>query len=404
MRIAMISAHFSPLAAPGVHVAALAAALGRAGHDVTVHTRKDGRGQPLEVDADGYRVVSVPAGPARRMPADELLPHMAQFTKLVTRRWRGDPPDVVHSLGWLSGVAAVFAARQVPVPVVHTNRGLGTAVRRLQPNEDAGSSELIRWERLAARFAARIVATSTSEVAELRAMGVDGRRTSVVPGGVDCERFHPEGPTDQKRMEYRVVSVGRLAPHEGHGDLVAALQHAGDTELVVVGGPAGRALGRDPEVTRLRALAARLGVGDRVRFAGPVPVERMPALLRSADVVASAPWGEPFDTPVLEAMACGVPVLATAVGSLVDVVVDGVTGVLVPARRPRVLTTALRTLLADPLRREFLGATARDRVEFRYTWDRIAEDTVRVYEAAADRATPVGDGRSRRVPHLEPTD
>jgi glycosyltransferase involved in cell wall biosynthesis len=120
----------------------------------------------------------------------------------------------------------------------------------------------------------------------------------------------------------------------------------------------------------------------------------MPALLRSADVVACVPWYEPFGIVPLEAMACGMPVVASAVGGLTDTVVDGVTGVLVPPRDPSALARALHSLLADQARREACGLAGLDRVGVRYTWNRIAEDTERVYErVAAGRAVAVGGAR-----------
>jgi D-inositol-3-phosphate glycosyltransferase len=159
---------------------------------------------------------------------------------------------------------------------------------------------------------------------------------------------------------------------------------------VIAGGPARAALARDPEAQRLRALAKQLGVADRVRLAGQVPRKRMPDLLRSADVVACVPWYEPFGIVPLEAMACGVPVVATAVGGLTDTVVDGVTGVLVPPRRAAALTSALKALLADPIKRTFMGSAGRDRVESRYPWSMIAAQSARVYESCLDRAALVG--------------
>src|SRR5439155_25029782 len=115
-------------------------------------------------------------------------------------------------------------------------------------------------------------------------------------------------------------------------------------------------LERDVEYRRLRRAAAEVGVADRVRFLGGVRRERVAPLIRSADVVACVPWYEPFGMTALEAMACGVPVLATAVGGLVDTVVDGVTGVHVPPRRPDQVAQALRTLLENPELRAAMGA------------------------------------------------
>jgi glycosyltransferase involved in cell wall biosynthesis len=390
----MISEHASPLAALGevdaggqnVHVAELSSAMARAGHDVTVYTRKDGSHlQDEVVTPQGYRVVHVPAGPEEHVPKDALLPHMGRFTRYLRRRWRDDPPDVVHSHFWMSGLATVFACRATEVPVVHTYHALGTVKRRHQGDADTSPEERIGYERLVGRAAAAIVATCTDEVAELTAMGIDAAKAAVVPCGVDCGRFGLAAEPVRKRREHRVVAVGRLVPRKGFADLVEMLAQCRDTELVIAGGPDRARLATDAEAQRLTGLARDLGVADRVLLTGRVGRNRMPALLRSADVVACVPWYEPFGIVPLEAMACGVPVVATAVGGLTDTVVDGVTGVLVPPRQPAALAEAVRALLADPSRRALLGAAGRERVESRYTWDRIAEETLRVYARCTDR-------------------
>jgi glycosyltransferase involved in cell wall biosynthesis len=115
------------------------------------------------------------------------------------------------------------------------------------------------------------------------------------------------------------------------------------------------------------------------------------------------PWYEPFGIVPLEAMACGVPVVASAVGGLVDSVVDGVTGVHVPPRRPRLLAAAVGGLLADPERRAALGATGARRARRRYGWDRIARSTMGVYggllagvESESEAVPTRQRGRGRR--------
>jgi glycosyltransferase involved in cell wall biosynthesis len=112
---------------------------------------------------------------------------------------------------------------------------------------------------------------------------------------------------------------------------------------------------------------------------GQVSRRDMPALLRSADAVVCVPWYEPFGIVPLEAMACGVPVVAAAVGGLTDTVVDGVTGVHVPPRRPDALARAVSALLADPVRGQCYGMAGVDRAQARYSWDRVAADTLRAY-------------------------
>jgi glycosyltransferase involved in cell wall biosynthesis len=132
-------------------------------------------------------------------------------------------------------------------------------------------------------------------------------------------------------------------------------------------------------VRRLRSEADRLGVADRVRFVGPVARDDVAGLMLSADVVACTPWYEPFGIVPLEAMACARPVVGAAVGGLLDTVVDGVTGLLVPPRDPVRLAAALRELLADPARRERLGRAGAARVRRNYTWPRVAAATEEIY-------------------------
>jgi glycosyltransferase involved in cell wall biosynthesis len=118
----------------------------------------------------------------------------------------------------------------------------------------------------------------------------------------------------------------------------------------------------------------------------------MPALLRSADVVACVPWYEPFGIVPLEAMACRVPVVASAVGGLTDTVVDRVTGLLVPPRQPDAVAEALRALLADDGWRAAMGAAGGQRVRQRYTWARVVDELVDVYASVRPVAAAAGGG------------
>lgn len=389
MRIAMISEHASPLAHLGgvdaggqnVHVAELSAALARRGHDVVVYTRRDDPDLPESVETDdGYSVVHVPAGPPRVLAKDQLLQYMYGFAQYLNGQWLAEPPDVAHGHFWMSGVATQRAARAHGVPTVQTFHALGLIKRLHQGLDDTSPDCRIGVEARLAREADWVAATSTDEVFELVRMGRARSRTSVVPCGVDTQAFTPDGPTAPRSDRPRIVSVGRLVPRKGFETLIRAMPRVPDAELVIVGGPCQAALSDDAEAQQLQRLAGQLGVGDRVRLLGAVTREQMPALLRSADVVACTPWYEPFGIVPLEAMACGVPVVATAVGGIRDTVVDDVTGRLVPPRNPEMLGAALAGLLADPQRRRGFGAAGRERARARYTWDRVAADTERVYE------------------------
>jgi len=389
MRIAMVSEHASPLAVLGgadaggqnVHVAALSAALARRGAEVVVHTRRDHPDlAPRVAAAPGVTVEHVDAGPAELIPKDDLLPHMDEFAHRLWRSFREDPPDLVHGHFWMSGRAALAAARPLGIPVVQTFHALGVVKKRHQGSRDTSPPTRLWEEATLAREADRIVATCSDEVFELVRMGADLRRVTMVPCGVDLELFRPDGPVAPRPpVGFRLLVVSRLVERKGIGDVITAMAKLSGADLVVAGGPPAAELAGDPEARRLTALAERLGVARRVQLLGRVGQGDLPALYRSADLVVNVPWYEPFGIVPLEAMACGVPVVASAVGGLVDTVVDGVNGVHVPPRRPGLVAAAVAELLADPERRAALGATGARRAQRRYGWDRIARSTLEVY-------------------------
>jgi D-inositol-3-phosphate glycosyltransferase len=401
VRIAMVSEHASPLAALGgvdaggqnVHVAALAAALARRGAEVVVHTRRDDPELPHRVQlAPGVTVEHVDAGPAEQVGKDGLLPYMDAFAEQLGDAWSDEPPDVVHSHFWMSGKAALAATRGVPV--VHTFHALGVVKARHQGGKDTSPPSRIGEEAEIMRRCNRVVATCTDEVFELLRQGADRRRVSVIPCGVDLSLFHPHGRREPRPDgTSRIVVVGRLVERKGVGNAISALVHLPGTELVIAGGQAAADLESDQEARRLGRLVDSLGLAGRVDMRGRVERHALPALLRSADAVVCVPWYEPFGIVPLEAMACGVPVVASAVGGMIDTVVDGVTGVHVPPRSPDRVAGALSALLADPVRRRSLGRAGAERARSRYSSDLIAGATLDVYASLVRRRAR----RRRRV-------
>ncbi|MFI1071475.1 glycosyltransferase [Streptomyces puniciscabiei] len=391
-RIAMVSEHASPLAALGgpdaggqnVYVAQVARQLARKGYRVTVYTRRDSAGLPDRVTLiDGVQVVHVPAGPPMPVPKDELLPHMAEFGSFLARHWSLSPPDVVHSHFWMSGLAALAGARELGIPVVQTYHALGTVKKRYQGAADTSPPQRLAIEEAVGHECARIIATCSDEVAELKAMGLDEERISVVPCGVDPDQFTPAPGARPAGARRRLLAVGRLVPRKGFDRAIRALASIPDAELLVAGGPEADLLGIDTEARRLYTLAREYGVSDRVTLLGGVGRARMPRLMAGADLVLSLPRYEPFGIVPLEAMACATPVVATAVGGQLDTVVDGTTGVLVPADDDYDLGAVVRSLLADPDRLARYGAAGRERVLTHYTWDRVADGVAGVYGAVA---------------------
>ena len=392
MRIALVSEHASPLAVLGgtdaggqnAYVAELATGLARRGHEVTVLTRRDDPSLPPTVRmANGVTIDHVTAGPPEPLSKDLLFPYMDEFAAGLRDRWETSRPDVVHSHFWMSGYASVRAARPLGVPVLHTFHALGVVKKREQGVRDTSPPERAEVEKSLLHDTDRILATCPDEVFELLRLGGNGQDITVVPCGVDTRVFTPDGPAAPRGPVPRILYVGRMVERKGIGNLITALPGVPGAELVIAGGPAPELLDEDPDIRRLRGLADKHGVRRRVRFLGRVEHALLPELYRSADVVACVPWYEPFGIVPVEAMACGVPVVVAAVGGLTDTVIDNVTGVHVPPRRPAAIAAALRGLLDDPERRRQLAQAGRDRAARHYDINRVIASTLRAYSAAA---------------------
>ncbi|MFD4672566.1 glycosyltransferase [Lentzea sp. NPDC058450] len=404
MRIALVSEHSSPLAAPGafdsgsqnLHVAELATALAALGHKVAVYTRRNDPHVPQRVQTSGgYEVVHVTAGPAVRMRGDDVLDHTGDFVQFLKLAWKARRPDVIHAHGWLSGIAAVLSARHTQVPVVQTFHRVSTTPPQHHRVNGSTSTRRTAVERLVGHEAARIVATCEAEARDVLGMGVDRSKLSVVPRGVDLNLFCPQATRVERLQPRRVVSIGRVMPRKGFEETIRALSTVEGIELVIAGGGTQGDLRDDPETRRLIALAQSVGVVSRLVFAGHLPHAELPVLLRSADVVVCAPRQWSSGCAALEAMACGVPVVATSVGGHTDSVVDGVTGVLVPSGKADGVAKALRGLLADSTQRTLLGARGQERARARYSWHRCAADLVRIYTAVSGRHAAGNGGKAR---------
>ncbi|BCJ66521.1 glycosyltransferase [Polymorphospora rubra] len=396
MRVGLVCAHAGPAgtertatAGTHEHVARVAAELTGLGHEVRVYERREDPAAEDTVEVDGYRIERVPVGPASRTPTARLVSYVPEYGRWLSERWSdGWTPEIVHGHFWLGGLAAANAVRTTDIPVVQTFHSLGAEQLRHLGRDYDGPGERIPLELALTRAVDMAVAQCTEEVDELTRMGLHRAAVTVVPAGVDTERFHPDGEAVPRDRRSRILAVGGLGPRHGHDDLIRAMRLVGDAELVIAGGPPAERLGNHAEARRLGELARRCGVGGRVRLVGAVPYEQMPAWYRSADLVACTPRYASAGRVPLEAMACGVPVVGYAFGGITDAVLDEVTGRLVPTGDVRGLGIALRRLLADDAGRFAYGHAAVDRVRCSYTWDRTAGALERLYERVVRRRRP----------------
>lgn len=377
-RVAVLSLHTSPLVQPGtgdaggmnVYVRELVSAMATAGMQCRVYVRRWADDLPEQVEVEpGFEVVHVPVGPLEATK-EELVGLVEPFADWVAADLRSFRPDVIHANYWLSGVAGQLLKRALDVPLVTT---FHTLARVKAENGDPEPEQRALAEGEVMACADAVLANCEAEAEQLvQHYNADPDRIHIVAPGVDHAFFSPghQGGarwalgTDERPM---LLFVGRIQPLKGVDVAVRALAaiERDDARLWIVGGASGR--GGDDEVRRLHALIDELGVTDRVVFTPPVPHHLLSTYYRAADVCLVPSRSESFGLVALESAACGVPVVASAVGGLLTLVEHGHSGYLVEGRDPAVYAGWIDQILADPVlaRRLAVSGAAMAR---RYSW------------------------------------
>jgi glycosyltransferase involved in cell wall biosynthesis len=351
------------------YVASLLPALTRR-FDVVVAAHGDG---PLQDAAIAATARYVPLTHVRRPinPLRDLL-GLIELTRLLRR----ERPDIVHANSSKIGVLARLAARAVNVPIrVFTVHGWAFSAR------SGLSARLYRWaDRLVRPLTSATICVSEGErAAGLLSRTCDRERTVVIPNAVDVAAA-PQSRHDS--VTPVIVAVGRLKAPKDFVTFVRALSALapGSFEALIVGdGPDG------PE---LRHEIQRLGLEERVRLAGDR--RDVPELLAAADVFVLSSRSEGLPVSVLEAMAAGLPVVASRVGGVPEVVLHERTGLLVAPGDPAQLAATLERLVARPELRRRFGAAGRARAEARFDLDPFRRGHLELYSRElAKRGLPV---------------
>ncbi len=420
--IAIISDHASPLAALGgvdsggqnVYVAQIATNLASLGYSVDVFTRKDSPDQPEIVEwCPGVRVIHVPSGPADFVRKEDLLPLMEGFSAYVVdfiAAGRGSY-DVVHANFWMSGIVARRIKDSFAIPYVVTFHALGRVRRANLKNADLFSDHRFEAEDAVIANADCIIAECPQDEEDLRTYypGSDGKIV-MIPCGFNPEHFGPmnkrlaRGKLGLRPDAPVVLHVGRMVRRKGVDSVIEALgvlhhHHDVRAKLLIVGGEEelpGQA--RTPELLYLKEIALRSGVGPFVEFIGRRSHEVLKYFYNAADVFVTTPWYEPFGLTVVEAMACGTPVVGSDVGGIKYTVLDGKTGYLVPPRNPEAIADRLATLLNNPdLLIEFKLQSV-SRAVRHFNWRKVACDIASLYEQTARMGLSTAKGNYPGLP------
>lgn len=401
-RVAMFSVHSCPLAALGgretggmnVYVREVSRHLGRQGIAVDVYTRRQDPCLPTVVEfAPRARVIHLNAGPAAPYDKHRVWCHLPEFVEEVRQFMvrHALRYDVLHSHYWLSGWVALQLRRTLQLPMVHMSHTLASAKNAAA--QQAWEQEPPRRRRIEQKVLQRsdalIAESPASRHHMLQEYGVEPEKVQIIPGGVDAAVFYPrDRQLARQALGLDVESpvllfVGRLQPLKGIDTLLRAAyivrqQHALLQVLVVGGGLDAQDEHEAQELQRLHALSERLGLARQVQFIKAQPQDILAQYYAAADVFVMPSHYESFGIVVVEAMACGIPVVASDVGGLASSVQQGTTGFLVPDGDWQAFARAILHLLASPVLRHTFGQAGRQRAQA-FTWPRIVAHTVQLY-------------------------
>ena len=356
-------------------------------------------------EADGWRV----HGYAPAHDASALDPRLRPMLEALSRdlSMLADPvrADVVHVHTWYSHLAGILVQMAYGIPLVLTVHSL-EPLRPWKREQLGGGYDVSSWvERTAIESARAIVAVSRGTRDDvLRLFDVPEERVHVIHNGIDADFYRPDPATnflEQRGIDPAVpyvLFVGRVTRQKGIVHLVRAIHHLnpGIGVVLCAGQP------DTPEIAREMAAGVRAAQAERpnVTWIGEmVSREEVRQLYSHAAVFCCPSVYEPFGIINLEAAACETPVVASAVGGIPEVVVDGETGLLVPVelsaedpmlpidpdRFERNLAGAINALMADPRARAVMGRAARRRALRQFSWDSIARQTVTLYRSLAGR-------------------
>lgn len=377
------------------YVLELSKALSEQGLSVDIFTRQfEERAETEPVNAR-VRLIRIPCGGREFIRKEELLPHLDEYAENMARfvAARDLRYDLVHSHYWDAGYVGIKIAGSLGLPFIHTAHSLGAWKKEQMGGDPAEMEQLfnfterIRWEKeIFRRATAQTVTTLDGKELYKRFYGVESDDLVVIPPGVDVRRFRP-GPLTPSAgaatLENYVFALGRMDATKGFDDLIRGFAHVSRSNPVqlVIGGGSINALPHETAVrNKLLGLVDELRLNGRVMFAGYIPDANLAAYYRNARVFALPSRYEPFGMTVLEAMACGTPVVATRHGGLRHVLTHRRDGVLVDPSDVTELSSAILEVLNDRPFAERLGKAGRRLVEERFSWQSIASQTLSFYE------------------------
>lgn len=399
--IALISCHGDPAAEIGkeeaggqnVYVRNVGEALARQGWQVDMFTRQADAEQPSIVQhLENCRTIRLTAGPQQFVPRDEIYEYVPAFVQsfLKFQRQNGVQYPLIHTNYWISAAIGMELKKVQPLCQVHTYHSLGAVKYQSVSTIPLVASTRLDVEKTVLKTAERIVATSPQEKEHMRSLMSSQGSIDIIPCGTNIEHFGSINRAAARQIlgiapeEKVVLYVGRFDPRKGIETLVRAmgqssLRDSGHLRLIIGGGSRpGQSDGHERE--RIEGIVHELGLSGMTHFPGRLSPAVLPTYYAAADVCVVPSHYEPFGLVAIEAMACGIPVIASDVGGLQFTVVPEETGLLAPPKDDVAFASALDRILTNPMWAQQLGQAARQRVETTFSWEGVANQLSHLYE------------------------
>lgn len=386
MKIGMLTWEYPPRIVGGIasHCLGLARALADLRHEVHIFTL-DFPGTPAyEETEEGVKIHRV----ASELGHPNFLTWVLLFNHFIEKRIADVSQNVkfavLHVHDWLTAPSGIAFKRSIGKPMVLTMHSTEHG-RSGVHNPDSSTIDGLEW--WAAYEASKVITTSDSMKSEVCGhFRLPWEKVEIIPNAVDSDKYHGSVERGAVRARYGVqpheklvLSVGRLVPQKGIEYLIRAVPNVvrrfPEAKFVIVG----EGWYRD----HLQYLAGTTGQAWRINFTGFIPDHELIALTMSADVLAISSIYEPFGIVALEGMAAGVPVVASQVGGLAEIIDHDKTGVLVYSRNPDSLAWGIKHVLSNPDHARWLVQNARETAQKAYSWKAIAKRTVNLYREVA---------------------
>ncbi|MDB5010244.1 MAG: glycosyl transferase group 1 [Mucilaginibacter sp.] len=401
--IAFISEHASPLADLGgvdtgghnVYVEQLAKFLVCGNYKIDVYTRWENPALPQVVDwLPDIRVIHIKAGPISMLPKEELLPYMEEFKNNMLSYIDMEELnyDLIHANFFMSAMVAAEIKKAIGIPFVVTFHALGHIRRIHQGNNDKFPKQRLQIETDTAAMADAVIAECPQDQDDLvNYYGVNANKISIIPCGFSPDEFSPVEKAHARNWlklpenEFILLQLGRMVPRKGVDNVIKALGKlkalGKKARLVIVGGEHDDPeLMNCPEMKRLKNIAKKAGILDRIHFAGRKCRSQLKYYYSAADIFITTPWYEPFGITPLEAMACGTPVIGSNVGGIKYSITDGETGCLVPPNDHTALAAKIKELMNDQKQLRQMSINAIIRVNRYFTWSIVATKVNKLYQ------------------------